>query len=1530
MFDWIRRAAQNVGNFVYNSTPVGGAIKTVNRSFNRRDPREQQYIQQRQAPPPRQQINLPKVNLNQASNILRQISTPGLTQLGNFVTPVQRSFDKLTQPQVRGVKDFVKPPEQRIKPLSFEATVRDINTGQVVPKPPRVGVKAGIEPKASLVGKLAMPVNKKSPLDNFLSGLNMAFRQTTGQRLTPEQEAILRRSPQANAFLKLAPRPAETANAIARTNPVWNTARSVQNGEIFRNPAETLVRNNNPFQGLADLNARIQRDISNDPYIRNASQQGFNRKVLELNKRASDNSKQFISDQLNKVLIQGGANLPGIKQVRQTTPGKFVGENIVDPMLQFYIDTAARVGGTGTGQRGAYNEGFRGLAELGTDITNVGSLAYTGAKAAQLAASPLKQALRLAPNVFARQVAANSGANVLNQLAEGKKLNQIDPIQVAGAGLLGGALGTGIPLGGKVLGKGISKVLGKGTAKAAQNLDAPITVKTWAEKGKLLQDGYTNVKVKFSSPTHSVDIKNNGVVTELAPKGIKGVKIDKATQEAVDAGALSPKLAQQGYKVTPDLEIISPQGKKLSIGEIQQLEQASALTKAEQKIAQGTETLDQAEDLTKKLGRQVYADTAPQPRTPIGRFDRKPINPELEQLKAYQAEQIQQLQRVRPNSPEARGIKNNYDAAQKRIDALEPQPIYETVPKGTFDEGAKTRGFSETLQQSAPTNPLNPLGSKQFIDDIPGYKPITNKATFTKATKDIETRGVDTVYDELLSKQTLDVVDNAKAQLLLNRFVETDDLTRATALAQKTASDATSAGQAIQVLSAYNKLTPGGAFRDLQSRVNKYNEANKNKPITISPEVQKELQKLTTKLQGLKEGTRDWQVTAALIEKTKADVMPVTTLTKVSALQNFALLMNPKTLIRNILGNGVLDVLEDTSRLTAAGLDKALNTLGLTKQRNVVVPSFSKNWLNKATGFKYGVEDVKLGISTKGTTSKFDLKPDTFKNPLLHKVEQALGVELSAFDRAFYEGRYNSSLDNITKAWKLKAPNKAAKEVAEAEALYATFQNNSKLAEGLSKTKRALNAGKDWGLGDLVLKYPKTPGNIVSVGMDYSPIGFAKGLKQFYDSVKQQSPVKQREAILNLSRGITGSGLILGGAFLAKQGIITGNPESDPDIRALKRDAGEAPFSFNLSALGRLLSGQSTEVRDGDITMNYDWLQPNAIQLSMGANMIINRKDATEGLNSTFETLAGGIETITNQPVLTGIQRFVSAMDSSRGGGLGKAFQQLAVNTPSSFVPSILNQVGQLTDSTMRNTYAPDFKQETLNKVIARIPGLRNTLQPRIDQYGRTVTANNLVGGNNAFNVFLNPAFIRKVNISPENRLVFDIFQRSGETQQAPRVAPEKITINGQQYAVTPEEYTKYQQYIGSKTQVAFSRLAQDPRFLALNDTDKALYMNRILTDINSAAKVELFGNQPKTLTSGTKEVLGGRDLGYETAEEKRARTARPKKVKIKKGRTARARKGRKLAIAKSKQPKLRSIRISAGKVPKISRTAKVKFRRYA
>lgn len=602
MFDFLRKAAQGVGNFIYNSTPVGGAIKAVQRNpqLQQQARNIQRGVQQVQRqiprqipqPPPVPKINLPKINLTQANNILGSLGKFGAGFSQGFQQPVRQGFQNL----------------KTIQPQN-----------------------------------IAKQYQQFTPVD---IGLSIVKPSHAFSPITKELE--------------------RASFEAARRNP----------GAV------------NTYKKIYGIDLR------------------------------NTNQNAAIKDAIPNVIGRGTRWIP--KPVRGVTD--FVGENIVRPTYNSASDLS-RLHSQGASELG-YTPDLRGGAKLGTDLFNVGSLAYSGTLAKQFAQAGLREAPKLALKLAPRLAATGTGTNLLNQVAQGKKLNELDLKEAALSGAAYTGLGLGIPVVGKGIGKGISKLLGKGVAKGVAKVDfnAPVTVKTLAEKGKLLQDGYTNVKVKFDAPTHAVDIKNNGIITELAPKGIKGVKIDKATQEAVDAGALSPQLAQQGYKVTPDLEIIAPNGKKLSIGEIQQLEQSSALTKAEQKIAQGQETYSEAEALTKQLGRQParVADDFKQPRTSIGRFDRKPINPELDQLKQYQLEQMGVMQRAKPNSPEYRGAVQNYQVAQQRIDLLE-QP---RLGKVYADNAPRSHREPKKLQQV--------FDNKRLFEKYPQMKDIDFRFTSSK------------------------------------------------------------------------------------------------------------------------------------------------------------------------------------------------------------------------------------------------------------------------------------------------------------------------------------------------------------------------------------------------------------------------------------------------------------------------------------------------------------------------------------------------------------------------------------------------------------------------------------------------------------------------------------------------------------------------------------------------------------------------------------------------------------------------------
>jgi hypothetical protein len=784
------------------------------------------------------------------------------------------------------------------------------------------------------------------------------------------------------------------------------------------------------------------------------------------------------------------------------------------------------------------------------------------------------------------------------------------------------------------------------------------------------------------------------------------------------------------------------------------------------------------------------------------------------------------------------------------------------TPDGRGLEPAIAPNADIPTQQSAFNKTLKEKG---YDIEVPGYQKLANEDVFAQAESSIakDERGVINALLARNQRVAPTPLENAQSISLLSKLAREGRDEEALALAKATASSSREAGRAVQILSKLEAITPEGATVRAQRIIQEYNDkmSRKAKELTLTEDNYRAIKGLAEQAQGAEIGTRARDLAEGKLLKYIEDLVPASSLKKLSSAQTMAQLLNPKTAIRNILGNTVGTIAEDISTAPAAVVDRIISGLKGNGRSVAVANPFVKASGMK-TGLKYGIEDVQLGIKTSGITGKFDVQPDVFKKGIMKKLQTALGYELGAPDKAFYQGQFDSTLDSLMRARKVSKPTLDMVEIANGEALYATFQNNSKLAGALTKTKGVLNLGKEWGMGDIVLKYPKTPGNIVSVGLDYSPYGILKGAAQLYKNWENLPLDAQREAVRNIGRGLTGTGTIALGYTLANNGIITGKQNADKDMSKLEREAGQGPFSFNMTALGRMLRGGDTKAQAGDTIMNYDWIQPAAIALSMGANMKINDKNAENGINAAWESLASGVDTITDQPVLKGVGDFAktSFQPREQGGGIDRAISNAVASTPASFVPSSVNQVGQLTDPNARETRNPNFGLQVLDSVNARIPGLRNSLPAAKTSLGEDRTLYEK-GKNNLFNVFLNPAFVKTYKDDEVVNLVRDINDRSGETQQVPRTADRSIKINGEQVKLQPTEYSKYQEYIGKKTNDQFGKLSQDPKFMALSDEEKAKKMSNVMSDINSAAKIELFGNKPKTVDRNVKRVLGGKDI---------------------------------------------------------------------
>ena len=726
-------------------------------------------------------------------------------------------------------------------------------------------------------------------------------------------------------------------------------------------------------------------------------------------------------------------------------------------------------------------------------------------------------------------------------------------------------------------------------------------------------------------------------------------------------------------------------------------------------------------------------------------------------------------------------------------------PKSELVPR-IDPVGTKRLSFPDTVARGEITDPAL---AEQIGNTELNYNPITNKDTLEAARQLIQ-KDKDGALHLVMSDNPATAESNAVAQLLIKEANDSGKFGEAINIIEKTSQKARSQGQAIQALSMWGRLSPEGILKYADDVVKKANEAGKTTETKLSEDAGKSLVEQSKAIQGMEEGSRERQVATAKMLDTVASQVPPSFWQKVATLQTTAQLLNPKTAVRNILGNAGFAGLENTSQVLGAGIDKAASLF--TKQRTLTLPSLKTQASGAKAGWKLGLEDAMKGVDTSGLGSQFDLNPTrTFRKGILGKAETAMNIELRAPDRAFYQSAYDDSLRSQMKAAKVTEPTDAMKEIANYDGRYRTFQDKNYLSELFSTLKQKLNGDNDFGAGDFILKYPKTPANLLSRGIDYSPAGFIKTVMETAKPLMGKE-FDQRKFVQAFSRATVGStGLVGMGALLHRTGIISGARDQDPDVAALNDSVGLGQYKINVSALKRFVLGgldaDAAKLQKGDTLATYDWFQPQALPIAMGADIDKNGAKAQGMVGTLLNGLATGVNAFAEQPVMQGLQTLVGQRDFSNG------ITKILQGVPASFVPTFLNQAKQLLDNQKRNTYSPNWTEKTANLSASKIPLLETKLQPSYDALGNK--AETYQGGSNTpLNVLVNPSFISKYSPSKEAELALNAYKQTGETKQIPTVIPKYFEVTGQRFDLTAEEYAEMQRIVGEETKKGFGSIS--------------------------------------------------------------------------------------------------------------------------
>lgn len=736
------------------------------------------------------------------------------------------------------------------------------------------------------------------------------------------------------------------------------------------------------------------------------------------------------------------------------------------------------------------------------------------------------------------------------------------------------------------------------------------------------------------------------------------------------------------------------------------------------------------------------------------------------------------------------------------------------------------------------------MGAKAIPDEVVGdiqnmvlrgelsYDRVSDKSSINRAIRTIKEKEFWGALEEFRNSVSKGVVSKDIAtlgqQLLINAANAGDG--KATAeLLSLYAQMETTAGQAVQAASILRKLAPSDqlyAAKRVVSELEKTIQKNyKDLEITIDPSLIEEFNQQTD------QAGRD-----AVLDKiyqNVADQVPAKWKDKWNAWRYMAMLFNPRTHIRNIVGNVGFQPLRWTKDRVAATIEAGVSKvsggrLGRTKSFAANPALYKAAWADWSN-----VRDVLSGNKYDDIRTEINSRRRIFRTAPLEAGRKINSWALEAEDAIFKRITYADALAGYLQSNGVTAEQmrnntvdtqllSRARDYAGREALKATYQDRNKVSDKVVQIARALGPA-----GEAVLPFKRTPANILVRGMEYSPAGLAKTLT--YDLIQvKRGKLTGAEAIDHIASGLTGSGLMALGAYLFAQGIVTSGGGDDEGQDTLNDLTGVQNYALNLPG-------------GGNVTL--DWLAPEALPFFMGVELM----DSAGQGGSTAESISTALKSISDPMLeLSMLQSLNDVIDSVSfsENKLGALVSSALVSYFTQPIPTFGGQIERSAEDVRMTTYTdknlrlPTDLQYAIGRASARIPGWDYQQMPYIDAWGREDSSGPL--WLRMANNFLNPAYTSNKQVTPVDEEIQRIYDQTGDASVVPQRPERYITVDGERIDLSKE---KYEQYATKRGQMQFEMLGNiidNPTYRSMSDTDKAFVIDSVYEYADKTTKSEI------------------------------------------------------------------------------------------
>jgi hypothetical protein len=334
---------------------------------------------------------------------------------------------------------------------------------------------------------------------------------------------------------------------------------------------------------------------------------------------------------------------------------------------------------------------------------------------------------------------------------------------------------------------------------------------------------------------------------------------------------------------------------------------------------------------------------------------------------------------------------------------------------------------------------------------------------------------------------------------------------------------------------------------------------------------------------------------------------------------------------------------------------------------------------------------------------------------------------------------------------------------------------------------------------NLIVPFIRTPVNIVKYGAKRTP------LAGFMPSVRADimaSGAKQERAI---ARILWGTSVMVGAGALAQAGYITGAGPEDKEEKAALMATGWRPYSIKV----------------GDTYHEYVRLDPFSQWLGLAsdlATMDYQHKDASDMATATLSSL---VNNTINKTYMQGVSNLVEFLQDPQRNG--EWYLRQMAGTLAQPV-TLASNIASENDPYARET------NSVLDAIKYRVPGLRQDLPAKLDQFGEPVPNRTYPGG----------PFSIAAPIAQSKETTDPVRLEVGRIGWAPGKAQDHFTVKKQRYDLTDEQLDEFNELTGKLMRKSMQRAMQSKGWAAMGDDEKRDFLDAELKKARTAVRLAL------------------------------------------------------------------------------------------